>query len=303
MNLALVGCGDWGRNILRDLTSLSCDVYVVDTNKSALVYARQQGAVWTDLTMENLPPVDAIVVAVPTSLHYKIVNEAARFGKPVFCEKPLTTNLAEARDLLARHGELIFVMDKWRYHSGVELVKQICKSDKYGKLLGLETKRMQPGSPHTDVDGIWILAPHDLSIADELFGYLPEPKSSLAYGERDNLTDLICVLGESPWCSLQISITNSHRSRLIRVYLEDAILQLPNAEVDYLEVLSARSALQGRSPEIERLQFSNDTQLKRELEAFLNYLDGGAPPPASAQKAVRAVEVIDTLRRMAIGYR
>ena len=129
--IGLVGCGTWGQFILRDLLSLGCRVSVVA--RSAESRTRAVGADAVVGSLAELPEVDGIVVATPTSTHAEVTEEALACGVSVFVEKPLTDDPVAAEQLAAAAGERLFVMDKWRYHPGVELLAQLAHDGSLGR--------------------------------------------------------------------------------------------------------------------------------------------------------------------------
>ena len=180
--VGLVGCGSWGRYILRDLLSLGCSVSVVARSPESR--ARAEGADTIAGSVAELPEVDGIAIATPTTTHATVIEQALERGVPVFVEKPLTNDPAAADRLAAAAGERLFVMDKWRYHPGVELLRDLARDGSLGAVRGLLTTRIGWGNPHDDVDAAWVLAPHDLSIALEILGELPEARAAVADLER-----------------------------------------------------------------------------------------------------------------------
>ncbi|MGH2726888.1 MAG: Gfo/Idh/MocA family protein, partial [Actinomycetota bacterium] len=112
--VALVGCGHWGRHILRDLKILGCRVPVVARSSESVARAEEGQA---DAIVEGtaeLPELDGVVVATPTATHAEVVEALLAFGVPIFVEKPLTSDPGSARRIAALAGDRVFVMDKWR---------------------------------------------------------------------------------------------------------------------------------------------------------------------------------------------
>jgi len=178
--IALVGCGRWGVHILRDLLSLGCDVHVAANSTASRERAVAGGAASFREHVEDLPAVSGAVVAVPTVWHADIIRRLMPRDIPILVEKPMTPDAEEARQLAAELSGRLFVMDKWRYHPAIEALRDIAQSDEMGPVIGLSTRRLDWGSPHADVDAVWILAPHDLSIALEILGHIPEPRAAVA---------------------------------------------------------------------------------------------------------------------------
>jgi predicted dehydrogenase len=287
--VGLVGCGAWGQHILRDLLALGCRVTVVAHSDASRARAAEQGAPVVGST-DELPSVDGVVVATPTSAHAETVDEALALGVPVFVEKPLTADLADADRLAASAGGRLFVMDKWRYHPGVELLAKLARDGSLGAVQGLLTTRVGWGNSHDDVDAAWVLAPHDLSIALEIFGELPEARAAVGDGGVDLLVGL---LGERPWHRLEVSARSPERRREVTLVCEQGAALLADGYSDH--VLVQRDD----ADEPDRLEISTELPLLRELRAFVEHLEGGPPPRSSAAEGALVVRRIAELRELA----
>jgi len=290
--VALVGCGRWGRHILRDLIELGSEVVVVDPNADARAHARSAGAVGAVRDSAELPQADGIVVATPTHSHAAVLEALLPRRVPVFCEKPLTDDGDRAADLAERGGARLFVMDKWRYHPGIEQLGELARSGELGAVHGLRTTRIGWANAHTDVDAVWILAPHDLSIALEILGQLPAPRT--AVGERLDgcATGLLGILGEAPWVAVDVSVARPELRREVCLYCRDGTAVLPSAYSDHLRI-----ARPGRAE--ERRSISTELPLRRELRAFLGHLAGGPPPKSSGADGAAVVRAVERLRALA----
>src|SRR5262249_35051168 len=112
MRVALVGCGRWGSNVLRDLRSLGCDVTVVARSEQSRARRAEGGAAAIVAAVADLPEVAAVVVATTTSSHGAVLDEVLPLGVPVFVEKPLCPDPVAAARLAAVGDGRLFVMDK-----------------------------------------------------------------------------------------------------------------------------------------------------------------------------------------------
>src|SRR4029079_17217891 len=108
----LVGCGRWGRNILRDLGAIGQPVVVVDRSDQALAAAAPL-ALATYRSLDIAETVSGVIVATPASDHAATIGAVARCERPIFVEKPLASRLDDARRVVAS-ADRLFVMDKWR---------------------------------------------------------------------------------------------------------------------------------------------------------------------------------------------
>ena len=288
--IALVGCGRWGRYILRDLVELGARTLVVDPDPAAQAAARAGGAELAVATLDELPAVDGAVVATPTTAHAASVAALLDRGLPVFCEKPLTADAASAAQLAARAPARLFVMDKWRYHPGVEALAAIARTGELGPVTGLRSRRFG-GSRYPDVDAVWTLAPHDLSIGLEILAALPAPRTAVGRREHGRATALSALLGAAPWHALEVD-TAAPRQREIVLHCRDGSAVLPDPESPHLLVQRIGAAVDARP-------LSREWPLRRSLAAFLGHLGGGPPPRSSAAEGATIVATLAELRALA----
>jgi predicted dehydrogenase len=294
-SIGLVGCGRWGRHVLRDLRSLGCDVTVVARSEATRRAALDGGADRVVDSCSSLPAVDGIVVVTPTTTHAEVVDEVLDRRVPVFVEKPLTDDPESAGRLAAAAPERVFVMHKWRYHPGIEMLAGLSRSGELGRVVGLRTTRLGWGNPHGDVDGVWMLAPHDVSIVLEVLGSIPQAVSAVGEWVDGLMTGFVGTLGSDPWATIEVSMAHPVRRREVRLICEHGVAVLPDAYSD--SVIVARGRLQRDvTLDEERRQVSTELPLVRELRAFVEHLAGGPPPRSSAAEAVAEVEAIAALR-------
>jgi predicted dehydrogenase len=298
--VGLVGHGSWGRYILRDLVSLGCSTTVVTRDEARRRAALEAGAVAVVGGLEDLPPhLSGVVVASPTKTHADVVEALLSRELPLFVEKPLTNDAGAAARLAQLAPDRLFVMHKWRYHPGIELLGEIARAEELGPVVGLRTTRVGWGNPHDDVDGVWILAPHELSIALEILGAIPEPRSAVAEAVGGTMTGLIGLLGDEPWFVLEVSVTSPVRKREVRLICRDGVATLPDPYADH--VLITRGSVEGNvTRDEERRPISTKLPLLRELKAFVEHLDGGPPPRSSAEEGAAEVAAVDRLRQLAM---
>lgn len=270
--VGLVGCGRWGRHILRDLIALSCDVPVIARSDRSRERAGDGGAETVVADVASLGAVDGVVVATPTATHAEVAEEALELGVPVFVEKPLTADVASARRLAAAAPDRLFVMDKWRYHPGVSGLARIARSGELGPVVGINSRRVTLGHRYSDVDTVWIHAPHDLAIALEVLGPVPQPRHAvpaLVGGEPAGLT---AILGESPWMVLEVSTLAPAHRRELRLVCEGGVAQLDGGYTDAVVIGHA-----GKIDEdsVERRAVAGELPLPAELRAFVSTCGGG----------------------------
>jgi predicted dehydrogenase len=287
--VALAGCGRWGRHILRDLISLGCDVPVVARSEASRERAREGGAETIVADIASLEAVDGVVVATPTATHADVVAEALELGVPVFVEKPLTADVASARRLAAAAPDRLFVMDKWRYHPGVRELARIAQSGELGPVVGIHSRRVTLGHRYSDVNTVWIHAPHDLAIALEVLGRVPEPRHAVAELVDGEIAGLTATLGESPWVVIEVSTLAPAHRRELRLVCEQGVAQLDGG---YAEEVVIGRAGKIQEDAVDRRPVTGELPLLAELRAFVDHLRGGPPPQSSAADAVAIVESV-----------
>lgn len=297
-HIGLVGCGDWGRYILRDLNSLGCRVTAVARSEQSRKNARDGKAASIVNSIDQLPDIDGAVVASPTSSHAAVIEELLDRQIPIYVEKPLTNDPKTASRLVKIAGDRIFVMDKWRHHPGIELLAEIARSGELGRVLGLRSTRVSWGNHH-EIDCIWIYAPHDIAIAYEVLGYLPKPRSAMTEKIGDTPVGLVGLLGDNPWFVFEASIRYRERRRDVRLHCENGIAVLADGYSDHIQITRVADFNDTKIPEPELRPISTEFPLLRELRAFVEYLDGGPPPKSSAPEGAAMVQLIADLRKLA----
>ena len=189
LRVAVVGAGYWGPNLIRNfsscpLTSLAavCDKDGERLEKVLAGYP-DVGAVESFDTLLTRDDVDAVVIATPVGTHAPLAIAALQAGKHVLVEKPLASSVrdAEAMVAAAKEANRVLMVDHTFIYSGpVRKIKEIVDSGDLGEIYYVDSVRINLGLFQHDVNVVWDLAPHDLSIMDYLIGRLP--KSLSAFG-------------------------------------------------------------------------------------------------------------------------
>jgi predicted dehydrogenase len=189
ITVGVVGYGYWGPNLVRNFAGIpgAAVGFVVDLRSSNLaqVTARYPAVKVSTDFRELLadPSIDAVVVATPVSTHFDIGMAALRAGKHLLMEKPLASNSEQARTLIEeanRRGLVLMVDHTFVYTSAVEKIRHLAQSGDLGELYYFDSVRINLGLFQHDVNVLWDLAVHDLSIMDYVIG--KEPVSVSATG-------------------------------------------------------------------------------------------------------------------------
>jgi predicted dehydrogenase len=178
--IGLVGCGYWGSKHARVMYSMErvAEVVLVDSREDRLrSLARSYKTAQCYPTLRAaLPHVDAVVVASPPSTHVPVALAAIEAGKHVLVEKPLAPTSAGARTLVAaaaEHGVVLMVGHTFEYNPAVRKLRDLVQSGELGELYYLDSARLNLGLYQNDVNVIFDLAPHDVSIINYVLGSKP----------------------------------------------------------------------------------------------------------------------------------
>jgi predicted dehydrogenase len=182
IRVAVVGYGYWGPNLARNFHQLAGAqlAYVVDQDVVARERAQQgygcQAVAQLDDALLD-PELDAVVVATPARTHYALARRALATGKHVLVEKPLTMDVGEAEELVALAndaGLTLMVGHVFEFNPAVAYIKRAIDAGELGDLYYLYSRRVNLGRVQSDVNALWSIAPHDISIALHLLGQMPE---------------------------------------------------------------------------------------------------------------------------------
>lgn len=301
--ILLVGCGRWGKLILRDLKILDCTVLVLTQSEESKQNAIDGGADQLINGLEESGEIDGAIVAVNSAAHFEVINSILdHFGNiPLYVEKPLCIKASDARHLLERAPANLFVMHKWRYHQGILALSEMAKSNRLGKLLGIKLTRNNWGIPHTDVDCTWILLPHDLSIVLEIAGYLPPARYARFDKTPNGIQGLSGFLSDNRlWVSLEISERSPGNKREMILYFENGLAQLNDSYDEKIEIFQTDPSDLRIKPDPAYKSFANTMPLMEELKAFITWIQGhGDPPKSSVQEGYEVVLKIEELRELA----
>ena len=183
LRVGVVGCGYWGPNLVRNFARHP-DVKVEAVCDRDLKRAERTGAEYRVPTVTDRPEalfqdhqLDLVVIATPTATHYDLTRAALEAGKHALVMKPLTSSGEQAEELAAlaaRRGVLLAVDHTFVFTGAVRKMKELVASGALGELYYFDSVRVNLGLFQSDINVIWDLAPHDISILDHLVGGEPE---------------------------------------------------------------------------------------------------------------------------------
>ena len=178
--IALVGCGYWGKNLCRNFHTLGALSAVVDATEKGQLTARSIAPNATviddfDVILENAH-IQGIALATPAETHAQLAIKAMRAGKDVFVEKPMALSLidAQAMQIVANEtGRILMVGHLLEYHPAVLKLRELIDSGELGKINYIYSNRLNFGKVRTKENALWSFAPHDVAVILRLLDQSP----------------------------------------------------------------------------------------------------------------------------------
>jgi predicted dehydrogenase len=324
LGIAIIGCGYWGINHVRVFSELpeSRVVVVCDrrTDRLQEVGRRFPGV---ELTAEvddalRLDGVDATVVCTEATSHYRVARRCLATGRHVLTEKPMTTAVAEAEELIAlaeSRGVTLMVGHTFLYNPGIRKVKTYIKQAEVGQVYYLYARRTNLGPIRKDVNALWDLAPHDVSIFNYLLDGVPEWVNAvgarilrnsredvgfISLGYPDGIVGHVHVSWADPNKVREVVVVGSNKrivfndlSTLERVRVfEKGVAPAPSEASSYGEYHFLTRDGDIISPKIEVSE-----PLKNQCSHFLQCVTQGSCPLTDGREGLEVVRVMEAVDR------
>ncbi len=324
IKLGLIGYGYWGPNFARIIDNLDdCEFkYCADLVDASLNQVKKQYP-QTIVTKDyhvilNDPEVTAVVIVTPTKTHFKIAKDSLLSGKHVLLEKPLTATSEEARQLLeiSKKNKLKLMVDHtFLFNPAVHHLKKIIDVGELGAIRHLHFQRRNLGPIRKDVNVLWDLAPHDLSILFYLL--MQKPISAMARGASflqkgvDDVVSATIMYEENIMANLvfswidpikirDITIVGSKKMVLFDDVKDVDKLQIFDKSAQVIEATKHASYQEHQialhSGDITTPVIENKEPLKEVVIAFLDYVRNNKPSISDGQNGLSVVELLEALQ-------
>ena len=331
LGIAIVGLGRWGPNLLRCL----CDeprcrvLYAVDLDKARLSQVSQRYSSVTATNSLGLvlddPKVNAVVIATPASSHFSICQRSLRAGKHCLVEKPLATSLQQASALVAEAeamGLVLAVGHVFLYNPSIRKVKDYIARGTLGAIHYLNMVRTNLGPPGIDVDVVWDLATHDISVANYWLGSSPHRVTANggAWVDPDQIDSVFATLeypaGEiahlvASWLNprkvrdiivvgsrFMITVDDMSPSEPLRVYDKGIDTTTAGEFVDTYE--GFRSSIRDGDVHIPKIEGAEP--LREECRDFVTSVLSPCAPVSSGRAALPVVATIEAIHQSLVEH-
>lgn len=311
LRFGVIGWGYWGPKIARNLDSLPgvSVSMVVDMDERRLRSISTQQP-WTETTTQLndllTSSVEGVVIATPVHTHYRLAKEALLHGKHVLVEKPLTANVKEALELvqLARQMKrVLMVGHTFEYNPAVNELRKLIQQGELGKIYCVEAERVNLGLFRNDINVIWDLAPHDVSILLYLFGKAPEQIKVQAHAHiQPRIHDVAHLdLRFADAMSAHIHVSWLHPCKIRRVTIIGDARMVVYDDTNPAEMVKiynkgadvhADPGVSYRYGAITIPHIAWMEPLRLECEDFVQAIRTGAPPRASGEVGLAVVEIL-----------
>ena len=317
VKFGVIGYGYWGPNVVRNLDHLEeaeviavCDESAAARKKVARAYPDVRV---TDNAAELMssPEIDAIAVVTPVWTHYELAKAALQNGKHVFVEKPFTSDAGQAQeliDLAARKNLKIMVDHTFLFTGAVTKIKQLLQDGALGKLYYYDSTRVNLGLFQHDVNVVWDLAPHDLSIIDYLIQRTPEAISATGQTHLNSHEDVAFITLYFPdkviahinvnWLSpvkVRMTLIGGEKKMLVwndleadeKIKIYDKGVKVTSREGLYDLLVHYRSGDMW-APQVEQVE-----ALTRELAYFVDCIAKDEAPLNDGEAGLRVVRMLE----------
>lgn len=302
VKVAVVGCGNWGKNLVRNFYELGFLAAVCDVNKDLLAKVKKQyPPLPTTSSLEEIlasPEIHAVVISTPSHTHYRIAKAALLSGKHVYVEKPVATSSLETQELytLAEHtGQILMVGHLLMYHPAVNRLKQLIEEGYLGEIRYIESDRLNYNPHRSDRTVFWDLAPHDLSMMMYLLGQSPNHVVSVEGSQtgNDGLVDIAHIeLAFQNGVRGHIHNSWVHPVKQVKLVVHGAertaVIDDTLSSHDKLQVFTNTSPPEKVLPEYLTLE-----PLKLECQHFINCIRTGRKPKSDGINGLEVVQILE----------
>ena len=312
--IAVIGCGMWGRNIVRNFYSLNVLDTVCDIDEENLKKVTEQYSgvkVTRDFNeILNNKEITAVAVVTPSHTHYKLVKSMLEAGKNVYVEKPISTVAQEARDLseLAHaKGLVLMVGHLLLYHPAVNRLKMLVEEGVLGEIVYAQSDRLNVNYHKNDRSVMWDLAPHDVSMISYVTGKTPVRVISAigCSSDRNEIMDITHigiqfedgVIGHisDSWITPKKHVTLLVRGTKATAILDDTI---PDHKLVVYDNFEQNATKNITTPDVLEIE-----PLKLECQHFISCCETGKKARSDGDNGFMVTQILEEAEKIMLGER
>ena len=325
LKVAQIGIGYWGPNLLRNLVNNKNISVMMVSDKSAERRAFVNNK-YPDITVTDnndlifkSSDIDAVVIATPVISHFDLSMQALRSGKHVLVEKPMASKVKDVREIgdLAKENDLVVMVGHtFLFNSAVRHVKSLIDSRELGDIRYIYSQRVNLGRIRNDVDALWNLAPHDISIIQYWLGD-SEPatvnRQGMAYVQKgiDDVVFLNITYPNGVLANIHVSWLDPHKIRRMTIVGSEKMVVYDDIAKDKIIIYDKgidRIAVLGENMDFDNpgtFTFDNRSgdeiipkidwvePLKTEIEHFVDCIKNGTDCSTGPSHAAKVVHILE----------
>lgn len=307
-NIAVIGCGHWGKNLVRNFSGLDSLAAICEPNKElAELFAQKYNVL--NLSFDEIindSNIKGVVLAVPASLHASMAIKAIKAKKHVYVEKPLAMNETEALDMIsaAKDSDVqLMIGHLLQYHPVFIEVRKIVKSKKLGTLKYIYSNRLSFGKVRSEEDVIWSFAPHDISMILSITGSIPNNVKTISSKIlQPNISDIATIhmnFEANLKAHISVSWLHPYKEQKLVVIGEDGMLVFDDTKLwsEKLAFYKHDIKLSKNLPIINKadakyINVKESEPLKNECMHFMNVVNKRQIPLTDGIEGLNVLKVI-----------
>ena len=307
-NIAVVGCGHWGKNLVRNFSDLGCLAAVCDPNAEVAQQHADQYLVKNDSFSEILHDVgiEGVVLAVPAPLHASMAIEVMKAGKHAYVEKPLALNNLEANRMIAsaeENGVQLMVGHLLQYHPIFMALRTLVESGEMGALQYIYSNRLSFGKVRSEEDVIWSFAPHDISMILSLIGEEPElvrtESTSILQPDIADAAIVHMEFNSGLKAHISVSWLHPYKEQKLVVVGKNAMAMFDDTKpwgeklALYRHVVRSSGSLPSlEKAEVEYVEVLQSEPLRNECQHFVDVVSGDITPLTNGKEGLGVLNVL-----------
>jgi UDP-2-acetamido-3-amino-2,3-dideoxy-glucuronate N-acetyltransferase len=310
-NIAIIGSGYWGKNLVRNYHTLGALKLICDKNETVLsVFKKQYPEIDTCMALSDVltrDDITGIAIATPAETHYDIACEALLAGKHVYVEKPLVLDESEGEELISiskQKNLVLMVGHLLQYHPIFVRLKEMARAGELGRINYIYSNRLNLGKIRREENILWSFAPHDISMILSLAGEAPENVSATGgYFLHKKIADVTTTHLEFPsglHAHIFVSWLHPFKEQKLVVVGDRKMAVFDDTQPweDKLLLYSHQITWQDNLPvpvkaEPERPDIPKDEPLKLECLHFLDCMSNGKRPVTDGTEGLQVLRVLN----------
>jgi UDP-2-acetamido-3-amino-2,3-dideoxy-glucuronate N-acetyltransferase len=314
MKIGLIGCGYWGKNLIRDYYNLNVLDTICDLREDFLEdfknkYPKLKTTTNYDTMIKN-KEISAICIATQSDSHFKLAKLAFENNKDVYVEKPMTINIDEAQELVRLSKEknkILMIGHILHYHPIVIKLKEIIKNDEIGKIKNIISNRLNLGIFRKNENVLWSLAVHDISLILSLCGDMLPSKvhcfgnDYITSGVHDITNSILEFEKNDIYVNINVNWLNAYKEAKLTIVGEKGMLVFDDTSSDEKLVIYHKyknNSIANKLDNIRRVINVEDTTspLVNECKHFIKCCETRTQPLTDGEEGLRVIEVLTQLQ-------